>query len=43
VHALAQQRVAVAPLIARTYPLAEGMAAVAHASRPGTLKILLHM
>jgi len=42
-QALAHQRVAVAPLIDRIYPLAEGLAAVVHASRPGTLKILLHM
>jgi threonine dehydrogenase-like Zn-dependent dehydrogenase len=42
-HALAHQRVAVAPLIDRIYPLTEGLAAVAHASRPGTLKILLRM
>ena len=42
-QALEYHRVAVAPLIDRIYPLAEGIAAVAHASRPGTLKILLHM
>lgn len=42
-QALAHQRVAVAPLIDRIYPLTEGLAAVAHASRPGTLKILLRM
>src|SRR5262249_53758923 len=40
-HALAHQRVAVTPLIDRIYPLAEGLDAVAHAARPGTLKILL--
>jgi len=40
-QALARQRVAVAPLIDRIYPLTEGLAAVAYASRPGTLKILL--
>lgn len=42
-HALENQRVMVAPLIERVYPLAEGMAAVAHALRPGSLKILLRM
>ena len=42
-HALVHQRVAVAPLIDRIYPLAEGLDAVAHAARPGTRKILLHM
>jgi threonine dehydrogenase-like Zn-dependent dehydrogenase len=42
-YALANQRVMVAPLIERIYPLAEGMAAVAHALRPGSLKILLRM
>ena len=42
-QALAHQRVTVTPLIERIYPLAEGLAAVAHASRPGTLKILLRM
>jgi threonine dehydrogenase-like Zn-dependent dehydrogenase len=42
-HALEHQRVTVAPLIDRIYPLAEGLAAVAHATRPGTMKILLRM
>ena len=42
-HALADQRVMVAPLIERVYPLAEGLVAVAHALRPGSLKILLRM
>ena len=42
-HALEHQRVTVAPLIDRIYPLAEGLAAVAQASRPGTMKILLRM
>jgi len=42
-HALEDRRVMVAPLIERVYPLAEGMAAVAHALRPGSLKILLRM
>jgi threonine dehydrogenase-like Zn-dependent dehydrogenase len=43
VQALEHHRVTVAPLIDRIYPLAEGLAALAHASRPGTLKILLRM
>ena len=42
-HALEDQRVMVASLIERVYPLTEGMAAVAHALRPGSLKILLRM
>ena len=42
-HALAYQRVAVALLIDRIYPLTQGLDAVAHAARPGTLKILLRM
>jgi threonine dehydrogenase-like Zn-dependent dehydrogenase len=42
-HALEDQRVMVAPLIERVYPLTEGMAAVAHALRPGSLQILLRM
>lgn len=40
-EALAQKSVVVTPLIERIYPLAEGIDAVAHASRPGTRKILL--
>jgi len=40
-EALAQKSVAVTPLIEKIYPLAEGIEAVAHASRPGTRKILL--
>jgi threonine dehydrogenase-like Zn-dependent dehydrogenase len=40
-QALAQQRVAVLPLIEHTYPLGAGPEAVAHASRPGSNKILL--
>jgi threonine dehydrogenase-like Zn-dependent dehydrogenase len=40
-QALAQQRVTVTPLIEKTYPLAEGTAAVHHATRPGVLKVLL--
>jgi len=39
--ALAQKSVAVTPLIEKIYPLGEGIDAVAHASRPGTRKILL--
>jgi threonine dehydrogenase-like Zn-dependent dehydrogenase len=42
-HALEHQRVAVMPLIERIYPLSQGLAAVAHAARPGTLKVLLRM
>jgi threonine dehydrogenase-like Zn-dependent dehydrogenase len=39
--ALETGTVRVAPLIAATYPLAEGEAAFAHADRPGVLKVLL--
>ncbi|MCO5166515.1 MAG: alcohol dehydrogenase catalytic domain-containing protein [Planctomycetes bacterium] len=39
--ALARRGVAVAPLVDAVYPLAEGSEAVAHAGRPGTLKVLL--
>lgn len=39
--ALAAERVTVAPLVEAVYPLAEGPAAVAHAARPGALKVLL--
>jgi threonine dehydrogenase-like Zn-dependent dehydrogenase len=42
-QALAHHQVTVAPLIERVYPLAEGLAAVAHAARPGALKILMRM
>ena len=42
-QALARQRVAVTPLIDTVYPLTEGITALAHAARPGTLKILLRM
>jgi threonine dehydrogenase-like Zn-dependent dehydrogenase len=38
--ALETGTVRVAPLIAATYPLAEGEAAFAHAARPGVLKVL---
>ncbi|MBI4491111.1 MAG: alcohol dehydrogenase catalytic domain-containing protein [Deltaproteobacteria bacterium] len=41
IQALAQKSVAVTPLVDKIYPLAEGMQAVAHASRPGALKVLL--
>jgi threonine dehydrogenase-like Zn-dependent dehydrogenase len=41
-RALAHQRVTVTPLIDQVYPLSAGSEAVAHAARPGTLKILLH-
>lgn len=40
-RALAQQRITVAPFIDHIYPLAAGGDAVAHAKRPGALKILL--
>jgi threonine dehydrogenase-like Zn-dependent dehydrogenase len=40
---LAEQRVAVAPLIQARYPLAEAPAAFDHAQRPGTLKVLVEM
>ncbi len=30
------------PLIEKVYPLQEGLEAVAHATRPGARKILLH-
>jgi threonine dehydrogenase-like Zn-dependent dehydrogenase len=39
--ALAAGRVQVAPLVATTYPLADGVAAFAHAARPGALKVLV--
>lgn len=40
-EALAYQRVNVSPLINKVYPLGEGIDAVNHAARAGTLKILL--
>jgi threonine dehydrogenase-like Zn-dependent dehydrogenase len=40
-RALAKQHITVTPLIDQVYPLAAGSEAVAHAARPGTLKILL--
>jgi threonine dehydrogenase-like Zn-dependent dehydrogenase len=40
-HALAEGRVNVAPLVSAAYPLADGVAAFAHASRPDTLKVLV--
>jgi len=40
-EALAQKSVSVTPLIEEIYALAEGIDAAAHASRPGTRKILL--
>jgi len=39
--ALAAGRVRVAPLVAATYALADGVAAFAHAARPGALKVLV--
>lgn len=38
---LASGRIDVAPLIQARYPLADGVAAFAHAARPGTLKVLI--
>lgn len=40
---VAEHRVDVAPLIDARYPLAEGLAAFAHAQRPGALKVLLQI
>ncbi|MBI2358422.1 MAG: alcohol dehydrogenase catalytic domain-containing protein [Deltaproteobacteria bacterium] len=40
-EALAQRSVIVTPLIEKVYPLADGLEAVAHAGRPGALKVLL--
>ena len=40
-HALAQRHITVTPFIDHIYPLTDGSDAVAHAERPGTLKILL--
>jgi threonine dehydrogenase-like Zn-dependent dehydrogenase len=40
-QALAQQQLSVTPLIEAIYPLSEGRAAVAHATQPGVLKVLL--
>jgi threonine dehydrogenase-like Zn-dependent dehydrogenase len=40
-EALKQGRVSVTPLIEKVYPLDDGIAAVSHAARPGTRKILL--
>ena len=42
-QALAQGHVTVTPLIERVYPLAASLQALAHATRPGTRKILLRM
>jgi threonine dehydrogenase-like Zn-dependent dehydrogenase len=42
-QALAQGQLSVTPLIDRTYPLTEGVAAVQHAATPGVLKVLLRM
>ena len=42
-RALEQRQVSVAPLVDATYPLAEGLAAVSHAGRPGAGKVLLRM
>jgi threonine dehydrogenase-like Zn-dependent dehydrogenase len=42
-QALAHGQVTVAPLLERVYPLAAGVQALAHATRPGTRKIVLRM
>lgn len=42
-HALLSGQVEVRPLIAATYPLEEGVAAMQHAGQKGTLKVLLQM
>ena len=39
--ALAEKKIAVAPLIEKVYPLRDAVEAVAHAGRPGVLKVLL--
>jgi threonine dehydrogenase-like Zn-dependent dehydrogenase len=41
IRALTEKSVTVTPFIDKVYPLAEAMEAVAHASRPGALKVLL--
>jgi threonine dehydrogenase-like Zn-dependent dehydrogenase len=40
-QALARKSIAVAPLISKIFPLAEGAAAIRHAARPRELKVLL--
>jgi threonine dehydrogenase-like Zn-dependent dehydrogenase len=40
-EALSEKTVSVAPMIEKIYPLSEGVEAVAHAGKPGALKILL--
>ena len=40
-EALAREAVAVTPLIEKVYALHDGLAAVAHAAKPGARKILL--
>ena len=40
-QALAHKQIAVTPLIAATYPLADGIAAMNRAAEPGVLKVLL--
>ena len=42
-RALAEGNVAVRPLVESVYPLEQGIAALEHAGRPGTLKVLLRM
>jgi len=41
IEALAEKSVSVTPMIEKVYPLADGLEAVAHAGRAGTLKVLL--
>lgn len=41
IQALAEDRIDVAPMISRTFPLEEGIEAMEYAARPGTLKVLL--
>ncbi|MGH7774168.1 MAG: MDR/zinc-dependent alcohol dehydrogenase-like family protein [Candidatus Binatia bacterium] len=40
-QALAQRKISVTPLIEKVYPLSDGIEAVTHAGRAGTLKVLL--
>jgi threonine dehydrogenase-like Zn-dependent dehydrogenase len=40
-NALAEKRISVTPLIERVYSLDDGVAAISHAAKPGTRKILI--
>jgi len=42
-QALAEKSVMLTSLIDKSYPLAQGLEAIAHAARPGALKVLLHI